>query len=89
MSNSVISPPKKGRKKRLPAPPKENQQQSHNLSKKTGDKKVQLHFESTASEKKELKILSAQLGMTMTDIWKEAFEDFKRKHGFQSDNLTN
>jgi len=85
MSNEIISPPKakKGTKKRrLPQPPQAETQQSHNLSKPTGDKKTQLHFESTASEKKELKMLSAQLGVSMSDIWREAFEDFKKKHGF-------
>lgn len=78
-----MSPPKKGRKKtRLPQPPQENQQRSHNLSTQNGDKKTQLHFESTVSEKKSLKMISVQLGMSMTDIWREAFEDFKNKHGF-------
>lgn len=83
MSDPIITPPKKkGKKKRLPAPPQEDKQQSHNLSTQAGDKKTQLHFESTVSEKKELKMISAQLGLSMSDIWREAFEDFKRKHGF-------
>ena len=83
MEDPIMSPPKKGRKKsRLPEPPQENQEQSHNLSTQPGDKKTQLHFESTASEKKALKMISVQLGMTMSDIWREAFEDFKSKHGF-------
>lgn len=78
--NNPITPPKK-KKKRLPTPPAAEQQASHNLSKVSGDKKAQIHFESSASEKMELKIISAQLGMSMTAIWKEAFEDFKKKHG--------
>ncbi len=88
-NSNIMSPPKKsgkgGRKSRLPQPPVEGKTESHNLSKKAGDKQVQLHFISTASEKKEVKSIGVELGMSMTEIWREAFKDFKAKHGYASD----
>lgn len=61
--------------KGAPPPP---DQPSHNLTKPVETRRIIINFNATEEFRKELKIYSTELGMTVTDVIMEAIEMHKR-----------
>jgi hypothetical protein len=53
-------------------------EQSNNLTKDEGNKRVIINFNATAEFRKELKIYAAELGITVTDLIMEAIQLHKQ-----------
>ena len=79
------------KKTKSPIPKKKNRLQAASIvpptsnlkkSSKSPEKKVQIHFESTAEERKLLKLVALEMDMSMSDVWRIAFKEYCDKYGF-------
>ncbi len=78
---SKVQIPKKKRRNQLPEPPKVQEAKSHNISKAVPGQKAQIHFDVAPEEKRELRLLAAEFDTKMINIFREALQLWKEKHG--------